>query len=145
MKPTYLMLLFFVLLAAYSCDKPDPVITYPVTYENKLNILRDSDFVLQPGTRYSLAAYLPEGTSISVVCKPTEGNEWGGAGFLTPDRSGYKYTDYYPESLEFKARGEDEYVNVDVIFGSTPTCIDLFIYENNSSLIKRKKSVRNFE
>lgn len=145
MKSTFIFLVFILLLVSYSCKKPEPLITYPVTYDNRLNILRDSDFALQPGNRYSVAAFLPEGTSISVVVKPTDGINWGGAGFLTPDRTGYQYHDFYPQSVEFKASGEDDYVNVDVIIGSSATSIDFIIYENNSSVITRQKTVRNFK
>ena len=133
-----------MLLAVFSCKKPDVTITYPPTYDNKLNLLRDTDFVLQPGSIYSAAAYLPEGTSIHVVWKPTTGKDWAGTGFYTPDRIGYKYYDFYPDSLIFDATGEDDYVNVALSLGSGPNSLDIIIYENDSPGITRQKTVKNF-
>jgi hypothetical protein len=137
---------FFILLLilSFGCKKPEPKITYPLTYDSKLNLLLDSDFVLTPGVYYSAAAFLPEGTSIKWVCKPPNDKEWGGAGFVILGKIGYKYRDYYPDSLVFDARGEDDYVNVDVTLGSSPTVLDFIIFENNDQNVSRKKTIRNF-
>jgi hypothetical protein len=137
------VLAFVLLLTILSCHKPESKITYPSTFDSKLNILQDSDFVLQPGRWYSLAAYLPEGCAIKVVCKPTNGKDWGGTGFLTPERIGYKYHES-PDSVMFEARGEDDFVNVDVTFGFGATTLDINIYENNAVKITRQKTVKNF-
>lgn len=123
-------------------------ITYPKKYNSQTNVLIDSSFVVSPGIIYSIAAYLPVGTSIKIVCKPSIGYDWGAAGFATPDATGILIEDNYPNNLTFTAIGNDQIVNVPVLFGGgapvTPTSIDFFIYENNSEVYTRLKTVKTF-
>jgi hypothetical protein len=123
-------------------------ITYPKKYNSQTNVLVDSSFVVSPGIMYSIAAYLPVGTSIKIVCKPSSGLDWGAAGFATPEATGISIEDNYPNNLTFTATGNDQTVNVPVMFGSgdpvTSTSIDFFIYENNSENYTRLKTVKTF-
>jgi hypothetical protein len=123
-------------------------ITYPTIYDSKINILIDSTFVVEPWAIYSLAAYLPIGTSIKILCKPSEGYDWGAAGFFTSNAVGFTIANNYPNNLTLTATGNNQTVNIPVMFGEsapvTPTSIDFFIYENSSTDLTRIKTVRTF-
>jgi len=148
-----ILLLFSILIFIITCKKEDdnsiPEISYPTTYNDKLNILIDSSFVVKPGIKYSLAAYLPKGTSIKIECIPTDKNNWGAAGFVIEERKGYTFQNNYPNNNVFEAIGENDYVNVPVMFGESgpidPTSIDFIIYENKSDTVARVKTVRSYK
>lgn len=126
---------------------PTNNIAYPKTYNLKTNILVDSSFIVVPGYFYSMAAYLPKGTSIKVLCKPSEGYDWGATGFAVFEATGYAIENNYPDNMIFTATGNDSVVNIPVMFGElaiVPTSIDLIIYENNSTEPTRIKTVRSF-
>jgi hypothetical protein len=135
-----------VLICLFACKKQEneviPKITYPVTYDGNLNLLIDSTFFVQKGMTYSLAANLPKGTSIKVECKPTNNKDWGGIGFVSVQRIGYNYHDYYPNSILYEAEGEDKLVNVPVMFGGSATSVDFYIFENDSTSAIRIKTIR---
>jgi hypothetical protein len=126
---------------------PTNYITYPKTFNSKTNILVDSSFVVEPGAFYTMAAFLPKGTSIKIVCKPSEGYNWGAAGFAF-DGTGYTFENNYPASMIYTATGNDQTVSISLMFGESapvePTSIDLLIFENNSIDPTRIKTVRTF-
>jgi hypothetical protein len=126
---------------------PTNNITYPKTFNSKTNILVDSSFIVEPGPLYTMAAFLPKGTSIKIVCKPSAGYNWGAAGFAF-DGTGYIFENNYPASMIYTATGNDQTISIPLMFGESgpvePTSIDLFIYENNSIDPTRIKTVRTF-
>jgi hypothetical protein len=129
-------------------------ITYPLTFNSKINILIDSSFVVLPGITYSIAVYLPIGTSIKIICKPTNNINWGAAGFDIFDAIGFSVENNFPNNLTLTASGNDKQVNLPIMFGgSAPvdstspvdtTSIDFIIYENNSEDTTRVKTVRTY-
>jgi hypothetical protein len=126
---------------------PTNEIVYPKTYNSKTNILVDSSFIVEPGIFYTMAAYLPKGTSIKILCKPSLGYDWGAAGFAFSG-SGYTFENNYPDSLIYTATGNDLTISIQVMFGESapvvPTSIDILIYENNSIDPTRIKTVKTF-
>lgn len=148
-----ILLLFSIMIFFANCKKQDDTlsheITYPKTYHGTPNLLVDSNFVVKPGIRYSIAAYLPKGTSIKLQCNPTDETNWGAAGFFNEEREGYTYQENYPNNIVFEAKGSNGYVNVPVMFGESGpisrTSINLTIFENESATATRVKTVRNFE
>ncbi len=151
---TYIIpLLLTGLLILSACDEkedsPGPVITYPLTFNGKVNVLIDSAFVVQGGLVYSMAADLPKGTSIEIHCRPTNGSNWVGAGFVMTERLGFSYRDVNPNTIIFEAEGEGGIVNVPMMFGGSadvdPTSINFTIYENNAETPTRTKTVRTYE
>lgn len=125
---------------------PTNQITYPTVYKSRTNILVDSSFVASPGIIYSIAAHLPLGTSIKIVCKPSPGYGWGATGLGNPE--GLEVENNYPTSMIYTASGNDQTVNIPAMFGESapvePTSLDIFIYENNASDVTRVKTVRTF-
>lgn len=123
-------------------------ITYPLTYDSRINILIDSSFIVQPGIVYSIAAYLPVGRTIKIHCKPSDGYDWGALGFFGSDLVGFTFHNYMPDSVLLSAEGLGETVNCPAMFGeSAPvsaTSIDFFIYEDDSTVPTRIKTVRTF-
>lgn len=135
-------------------DKTDFVstnqISYPVFYESRLNVLCDSSFIVKGGKIYGIAAYLPGGNTVKIVCKPTSGYGWGAAGFSIMESEGYTVRNNYPEDLTLTATGTNQTVNLPVMFGGDSTAIsytsiDFFIYENNSAGFTRMKTVKTFQ
>ncbi len=123
-------------------------ITYPTVVHSKINILVDSSFIMIPGITYSVGAYLPIGTSIKVICKPTYNVDWGAFGVSIFEAIGFTLENNYPDNITMTAKGNDETVTVPVMFGESapvsPTSIDFVIYENNSEDYTRLKTVTTF-
>jgi len=129
---------------------PTNQISYPVFYEGRLNALCDSSFTVKGGNIYGIAAYLPGGNTIKIVCKPSSGYDWGAAGFSIMESEGYTVRNNYPDDLILTATGNNQTVNLPVMFGGDSTAvsytsIDFFIYENNSAEITRMKTVKTFQ
>lgn len=126
---------------------PTNNITYPKTFNSKTNILVDSSFIVEPGIFYTMAAFLPKGTSIKILCKPSSGYDWGAAGFAF-EGTGYIFENNYPDNMIYTATGNDLTISIPLMFGESapvvPTSIDLIIYENNSIDPTRIKTVRTF-
>lgn len=108
-------------------------ITYPVEYNSKPNILNYPSLLTPTSTLYSVAAYLPKGTSLKLVFKPSAGYSICGFGFQLGQIVGYTAQNY-ADSNVFVAVGDNKIVNNIVGFGSwVPTSTDILIYENNSA------------
>ena len=123
------------------------LITYPLTYKSMLNMLNDSSFIVQTGINYAIAAYLPLGTSLKIVCQPSEGFDWAGAGFFVIESEGFNIENNYPENMILTATGNDQTVNLPSMWGSgetQQTSFDFLIYENNSATCTRIKTVKIF-
>lgn len=125
------------------------MITYPLKYNSRINILNDSSFVVMSDTAYSIAAYLPIGTSIKIVIKPSDRENWGAIGFNAMNVTGCTAKSNYPIDWTITAEGNDHFINLPVMFGGridhvNETSIDFFIYENNSTVCTRLKTVRNY-
>ncbi len=151
MKHIALSIMFCIVISAfYCCEKNQPPgeITYPETFESRVNILVDSSFIVQSGIVYSIAAHLPKGTSIKIHCKPTDGYDWGPLGFFGSALIGFTFLNYMPDSVLLSAEGNNEIVSCPAMFGQDgpipPTSIDFFIYENKSTSPTRIKTVRSF-
>jgi hypothetical protein len=123
-------------------------ITYPKKYNSKINIIVDSSFVVSPGITYSIAAFLPIGTSIKIICKPSDNIYWGAAGFFIYDAIGFSIENNYPTNIILSATGNDQTANIPVMFGESapvdPTSIDFLIFENNAEDTTRVKTVRTY-
>ncbi len=122
------------------------IITYPSVYNSEVNLLADSSFVIKTGF-YAMAAYMPLGRSLKVVCKPTEGTDWGMARFHVGDE-GLELENHYPDSMILTATGADQIVNARMLIEYTPynipTSFELYIYENGSQSFTRHKTMRSF-
>lgn len=143
------LILLLAIFAAFACHKDEPedkTILYPTWYNSKLNILIDSSFVVQPGVIYSIAATLPTGTKIKIVCQPSEGYDWGATGIMTNEANGFTVQDNYPSNIILTATGKDETINLPLMFGSFPssviTSMDFLIYENDATEYTRIKTVK---
>ncbi len=124
-------------------------ITYPVTYASMLNVLNDSSFVVQSGIKYAIAAQLPLGTSVRIVCQPSEGYDWGAAGFNLMESDGFTVMNNFPLNITLTASGENQNAVLPMMFGGdsltfSRTSIDFLIYEDNSDSCTRTKTVRTF-
>ena len=128
--------------------EPTNRITYPIIYDGKPNIIIDSSFIVESGIKYSIAAYLPRGRSIKIICKPTEGYDFGALGFFGSDLEGFIFHNYIPDSVMLTAEGNDEVVSCPAMFGESgpvsPTSIDFFIYEDQAISPTRIKTVKTF-
>jgi hypothetical protein len=151
MKYTALGIMSCIILSVISgCEKNQPLeeITYPESFESRINILVDSTFIVQSGIVYSIAAHLPKGTTIKIHCKPTDGNDWGALGFFGSALVGFAFLNYMPDSVLLSAEGNNEIVSCPAMFGQDgqvpPTSIDFLIYENKSTSPTRIKTVRTF-
>lgn len=120
-------------------------ITYPYLIKSKVNILYDSSFYVQGGIVYSFGSYLPMGTSLKIVAMPTPGYNWnnGNTGWYANENQGWTIDNiHWPDSIIFTAMGNDQTVNIPVMFGP-PTSTDFKIYENQSPVPVRIKTVVN--
>ena len=152
MKNSIFIIFLIGSITILSCNKEEEEIqkniTYPLSFDTRLNVLIDSSFSVRPGIIYSISADLPKGTSIKILCKPSANFDWGPSGFIIEEKIGYEYHNFYPDSLIFLANGNNAVVNVPIMFGESgpidPTSLDFLIYENGSDTITRIKTVRSF-
>jgi hypothetical protein len=132
----------FIDSTSYTFNK---FISYPYILDSKENLLYDSSFYVTGGIRYSFGAYLPIGTSIRVILKPSTGYNWnnGNIGFYVMENSGWIFDNNpWPDSTIFSANGNNQTVNIPVEFGP-PTSTDFLIYENNAAIPARIKTIKN--
>ncbi len=113
-------------------------IQYPYIINAEENLLKDSSFFVTNGIQYSVGAFLPFGTSLKVVSKPTPGYGWsnGNIGYYLGLNVGWTYNNYYPDSLVFTANGINQTIYVPVML-MAPTSSDFVIYENNAVIPTR--------
>lgn len=124
-------------------------ITYPLIYDSKINIITDSLFIVNPGIKYSISAYLPIGRTLKICCRPSKGYDWGALGFFGSDLVGFEFHNYRPDSVILSAVGHDGIINCPAMFGGSsapvsPTSIDFLIYEDDSKNPTKVKTVRTF-
>lgn len=123
------------------------IIEYPGFYSVRQNLIYDSVFNVISGFDYSLSAYLPLGTSLKILIKPTAGSNWntGQVGYHPLDNQGWTIENYYPDSMIFKASGNNQTVDVPFTFSGPPmsSSTDFFIFENGSSIPLRVSTRTN--
>lgn len=116
-------------------------IQYPFIVNSKQNLIKDSIFTVTGGLQYSIGAYLPIGTSLKILVKGSAGNSLSGTGVWSTQNIGWTYNNYFPDSMVFKAIGNNQTVDIPFQLGP-PTSLDFLIYENNSEIPTRTKTVQ---
>jgi hypothetical protein len=117
-------------------------ITYPRIVNSKENQLYDSTFVPASNVWHSLGAFLPIGTALKLVVKPTSGNWTAGTGFLYQQNIGWTYSMYYPDSIVLQANGVNQTLDMPFIWGP-PSSFDFILYENNATSPTRSITIHN--
>lgn len=115
-------------------------IQYPYIILSKENLLADTTFPTVSLVEYMVGAYLPYGTSLKLLIKPTPGFGMSGFAYSGTGNDGWTINNYFGDSLVFTASGMGQTVSVPVMWGP-PTSIDFFFYENNSPVPTRIKTV----
>lgn len=118
------------------------LITYPRIVNSKENLLYDSTVVPTSNNWHSLGAYLPMGTSLKLVIKPTSGNWTSGTGFNLQYNIGWVLNNYHPDSVVLHANGIDQTVDMPLMWGP-PSSFDFILYENNSTSPTRSITIHN--
>ncbi len=116
-------------------------IQYPFIVNSKQNLIKDSIFTVTGGVQYSIGAYLPIGTSLKILVKGSAGNSLSGSGVWSTQNIGWTYNNYFPDSMVFKAIGNNQTVDIPFQLGP-PTSLDFLIYENNSEIPTGNKTVQ---
>jgi hypothetical protein len=108
-------------------------ITYPAVHNSLINILIDSSYNVASGQSFSLASYLPVGTNIKIILKPSANYNVQGYGVESGSIVGYTMNST-SDSMVFTGAGNNTISNANIIFGAwIPTSTDIIIYENNAT------------
>ena len=120
-------------------------ISYPYILDSKENLLYDSSFFVTGSIIYSFGGYLPLGTSLRIVAKPSPGYNWNNGNLMwyIGENIGWSFNNNpWPDSIILDANGNNQTINIPIMFGP-PTSTDFKIYENHSKIPTRTKTIKN--
>jgi hypothetical protein len=117
-------------------------IKYPYIVNSKQNLLKDSVFPVLSGMQnYCIGAFLPSGSTLKIVIKPSAGYFGiGAAGPITNQNNGWLFNVTWPDSTVFNATGNNQNIDIGFMF-APPTSVDIKIYENGASTPIRTKTI----
>lgn len=118
----------------------EPQITYPFIVDSKQNFLTDTIFGFNNSWTYMLAAYIPKGMSVKIVCTGSVGTDLQGGGNWIMQNEGWTITNNHPISFTYEASGDDKIVKVPFMCTVKKT-IDFTIYENGATSPTRIRSI----
>jgi hypothetical protein len=115
-------------------------IEYPITISGKTNLLYNTTYNIT-NNQYYVGAYLPVGTTLSVVVKSSPGYSAVEYGWATMNNNGWTFDNHYPDSAVLTATGNNQTVSIPFMFGP-PSSLDFIIYENNSTVPTRINTIQ---
>ena len=121
-------------------EKEEPQISYPFNVDSKQNLLTDTVFSFNNSSTYMIAAYIPKGKSLKVVCTGSAGNDLQGGGNWIMQNSGWTITNNNPISFTYEATGDNEIVKIPFMCTAKKS-LDFTIYENGATTSTRVRSV----
>jgi hypothetical protein len=109
------------------------VIRYPTMYKNYYNILSDSVVPVNYG-RYSMAAFIPRGTSLKVIFGPVTGYSFAATMEWNPTSDWELYNNAFPKEIIISAQGNSSVAGkfVFAIEGSSSFWFDFYEYESET-------------
>lgn len=116
------------------------MISYPFTVDSKENLLRDTVFTFNNSWTYMIAAYIPKGKSVKIICTGSIGTDLQGGGNWIMQNAGWTITNNNPISFTYEASGEDKIVKIPFMCTAKKS-LDFTIYENGAASPTRIRSV----
>jgi hypothetical protein len=113
-------------------------IKYPFEVNSKQNLLTDTAFNYVTGKKFMVAAFIPKGQKLKIVCTGANGSLGTGGNWIM-ENQGWTITKDN-SSFTYEAKGNDKTVSVPFM-STTKTIFNFTIFENGSKSPTRVRSV----